>query len=109
MIRTDGPAAAAERRPDFRGRPGGCRERCRQFQGGPGDQTAGLNATELNAYGRERGLYPQQVGRWGRAFVGDGYGKDRRKGNPRLVVHRYCGISAAAALEDVVHQIKLLS
>jgi hypothetical protein len=27
-------------------------------------ETAGLNATELSAYCRERGLYPEQVERW---------------------------------------------
>jgi transposase len=27
-------------------------------------ETAGLNATELTAYCRERGLYPEQVERW---------------------------------------------
>ena len=27
-------------------------------------ETAGLNATELSAYCRERGLYPEQVDRW---------------------------------------------
>jgi transposase len=27
-------------------------------------ETAGLNATELSAYCRERGLYPEQVSRW---------------------------------------------
>ncbi len=30
-------------------------------------ETAGLNATELSAYCRERGLYPQQVERWRQA------------------------------------------
>lgn len=30
-------------------------------------QTVGLNTTELNAYCQERGLYPQQVGRWRQA------------------------------------------
>jgi transposase len=29
--------------------------------------TAGLNATELSAYCRERGLYPERVGRWRQA------------------------------------------
>ena len=27
-------------------------------------ETAGLNATELSAYCRERGLFPEQVSRW---------------------------------------------
>jgi transposase-like protein len=37
---------------------------------GPGDkftvviESAGLNATELGGYCRERGLFPEQVGRW---------------------------------------------
>jgi len=30
-------------------------------------ETAGLNATELSAYCRERGLYPEQVERWRQA------------------------------------------
>ena len=30
-------------------------------------ETAGLNATELSAYCRERGLYPEQVDRWRQA------------------------------------------
>ena len=30
-------------------------------------ETAGLNATELSAYCRERGLFPQQVDRWRKA------------------------------------------
>ena len=30
-------------------------------------QTAGLNGTELGAFCRERGLYPQQVARWRQA------------------------------------------
>jgi transposase-like protein len=30
-------------------------------------ETAGLNATELSAYCRERGLYPEQVDRWRKA------------------------------------------
>jgi transposase-like protein len=30
-------------------------------------ETAGLNATELSAYCRERGLYPEQVKRWRQA------------------------------------------
>jgi transposase len=30
-------------------------------------ETAGLNATELSAYCRERWLYPEQVGRWRQA------------------------------------------
>ncbi len=30
-------------------------------------QSVGLNTTELNAYCQERGLYPQQVGRWRQA------------------------------------------
>jgi septin family protein len=30
-------------------------------------ETAGLNATELSSYCRERGLYPQQVERWRQA------------------------------------------
>jgi len=30
-------------------------------------ETAGLNATELSAYCRERGLYPEQVERWQQA------------------------------------------
>ncbi len=30
-------------------------------------ETAGLNATELSAYCRERGLFPEQVSRWRRA------------------------------------------
>ena len=30
-------------------------------------ETAGLNATELSAYCRERGLYPEQVQRWRQA------------------------------------------
>ena len=30
-------------------------------------ETAGLNATELSAYCRERGLYPEQVERWHQA------------------------------------------
>jgi transposase len=30
-------------------------------------ETAGLNATELSAYSRERGLYPEQVERWRQA------------------------------------------
>ena len=30
-------------------------------------ETAGLNATELGAYCRERGLYPEQVERWRQA------------------------------------------
>ena len=30
-------------------------------------ETAGLNATELSAYSRERGLYPEQVDRWRQA------------------------------------------
>ena len=30
-------------------------------------ETAGLNATELSAYCRERGLYPEQVERWRKA------------------------------------------
>ena len=30
-------------------------------------ETAGLNATELNAYGRQKGLYPEQVDRWRQA------------------------------------------
>jgi transposase len=30
-------------------------------------ETAGLNATDLNAYCRERGLYPEQVERWRQA------------------------------------------
>ncbi len=29
-------------------------------------ETAGLNATELSAYSRERGLFPEQVERWRR-------------------------------------------
>jgi septin family protein len=31
-------------------------------------ETAGLNATELSAYCRERGLFPEQVERWRQAF-----------------------------------------
>ena len=30
-------------------------------------ETAGLNATELGGYFRERGLYPEQVHRWRKA------------------------------------------
>ena len=30
-------------------------------------ETAGLNATELSAYCRERGLFPEQVSRWRQA------------------------------------------
>ena len=30
-------------------------------------ETAGMNATELSAYCRERGLFPEQVGRWRQA------------------------------------------
>lgn len=30
-------------------------------------ESAGLNATELSAYCRERGLYPEQVDRWRQA------------------------------------------
>ena len=30
-------------------------------------ETAGLNATELSAYCRERGLFPEQVERWRQA------------------------------------------
>jgi len=30
-------------------------------------ETAGLNATELSGYGRERGLFPQKVERWRQA------------------------------------------
>jgi hypothetical protein len=30
-------------------------------------ETAGLNATELSAYCRERGLYPEKVERWRQA------------------------------------------
>ena len=30
-------------------------------------ETAGLNATQLSAYCRERGLYPEQVERWRQA------------------------------------------
>jgi transposase-like protein len=30
-------------------------------------ETAGLNATELSAYCRERGLFPEQVDRWRKA------------------------------------------
>ena len=30
-------------------------------------ETAGLNATELSAYCRERGLYPEEVERWRQA------------------------------------------
>ena len=30
-------------------------------------ETSGLNATELSAYCRERGLYPEQVDRWRQA------------------------------------------
>lgn len=37
----------------------------RQIHGAPG--SAGLNTSELRAYGRERGLYPQQVDRWRQA------------------------------------------
>jgi len=32
-------------------------------------ETAGLNATELSAYCRERGLYPEQVERWRQAAL----------------------------------------
>jgi transposase len=37
-------------------------------------ETAGLNATELSAYCRERGLYPEQVERW-RQAAQDAYEK----------------------------------
>ena len=37
---------------------------------------------------REIGICLRTLKRWRRAFVGDGDGKDRRKGSPRLVVHR---------------------
>ena len=30
-------------------------------------ETAGLNATELSAYCRERGLFPEQISRWRQA------------------------------------------
>ena len=30
-------------------------------------ETAGLNATELSAYCRQKGLYPEQVDRWRQA------------------------------------------
>jgi transposase-like protein len=33
-------------------------------------ETAGLNATELSAYCRERGLFPEQVERWRQASQG---------------------------------------
>jgi transposase len=33
-------------------------------------ETAGLNATELSTYCRERGLYPEQVERWRQAAQG---------------------------------------
>jgi putative transposase len=36
----------------------------------------------------EIGICLRTLKRWRRAFVGDGDGKDRRKGRPRLVVHR---------------------
>ena len=32
-------------------------------------ETAGLNATELSAYGRERGLFPEPVTRWRQAAL----------------------------------------
>jgi transposase len=32
-----------------------------------GLETSGLNATELSAYCRERGLFPEQVERWRKA------------------------------------------
>jgi transposase InsO family protein len=36
----------------------------------------------------EIGISLRTLKRWRKAFVGDGDGKDRRKGSPRLVVHR---------------------
>jgi len=36
----------------------------------------------------EIGICLRTMKRWRRGFVGDGVGKDRRKGSPRLVVHR---------------------
>ena len=36
----------------------------------------------------EIGICLRTLKRWRRAFVGDGDGKDRRKGSPRHVVHR---------------------
>ena len=33
-------------------------------------ESAGLNATELGGYCRERGLFPEQVGRWRQAITG---------------------------------------
>ena len=36
----------------------------------------------------EIGICLRTLKRWRKAFVGDGDGKDRRKGSPRLVVHR---------------------
>lgn len=37
---------------------------------------------------REIGICLRTLKRWRKAFLGDGDGKDRRKGSPRLVVHR---------------------
>lgn len=60
-------------------KPGGCRGRwCRDRKKDPEGwgatdkftvvlETAGLNATELSAYCRERGFYPEQVERWRQA------------------------------------------
>ncbi len=36
-------------------------------------ETAGLNFTELSAYCRERGLYPEQVERWSSCSVSSGW------------------------------------
>jgi len=74
----DESANAAERVPDL-GRAGYSRGHPLQLEedvavaGSAADkftvalETAGLNATELSAYCRERGLYPEQVVRWRQA------------------------------------------
>ncbi|CAK6697163.1 hypothetical protein BBFGKLBO_02198 [Synechococcus sp. CBW1107] len=36
----------------------------------------------------EIGICLRTLKRWRKAFLGDGDGEDRRKGSPRLVVHR---------------------
>ena len=42
-------------------------------------ETAGLNATELSAYCRERGLFPEQVDRWRQAALTKAKGRACRR------------------------------
>jgi transposase len=42
-------------------------------------ETAGLNATELSAYCRERGLFPEQVDRWRQASPTSAKGRACRR------------------------------